>query len=108
MTYRPNRACISLIGKIAFAAIIVFSAGPDLGSIDADHDGSPEVPVIVLHSSNAAKDRYTVRQDQQITVSTWTVSALSTALRDDSGHFDRTFLAERNLPLSLFALSLRC
>ncbi len=108
MTRRPTGALISLIGKIAFAAIIVFSAGPDLGSIDADHDGSPEVPVVVFHSSNAANYRCTAFQDQQTAASTRTESGLSIVVINDSGHIDRTISAERNLPLPLFALSLRC
>lgn len=107
MTYRPSKECISLVAKIAFAVVIVFSAGPDLGSIDADHDGSPEVPVIVVQSKSAAEYQQIPRL-RPTTASMGTAPGLPTALTEDLGHIDRALLSKRRLSLALFALSLRC
>ena len=100
--------CISLVGMIALAAIVVFSSGPDFGSIDADHDGCAEVPVIVSHSSNVAKYERTLRQDRPTTASVASLQELPTALTNDSGNINKAPLSERNTQLPSFTPSLRC
>jgi hypothetical protein len=39
--------------RLLLFSILLFYAGPQFGSIDADRDGSPEVPIIVLSSSSS-------------------------------------------------------
>jgi len=52
---RPFRCgqatCFSLV-KLLLVAIALFCTGPQSGSLDADRDGTPEVPIIVLSSSS--------------------------------------------------------
>jgi hypothetical protein len=42
----------STFAKILVIAITLFSLGPQLGSIDVDGDGIPDVPVVVTHVSS--------------------------------------------------------
>jgi hypothetical protein len=39
---------------LGLMAILVFAVGPQLGSVDADEDGYPEVPVVVASTNPAA------------------------------------------------------
>jgi hypothetical protein len=42
----------STFAKILVIAITLFSLGPQLGSLDVDGDGIPDVPVVVTHVSS--------------------------------------------------------
>jgi hypothetical protein len=45
----------STFAKILLIAITLFSLGPQLGSLDIDGDGIPDVPVVVTHVSSHLK-----------------------------------------------------
>ena len=45
----------SIFGKLLLIAVTLFSLGPQLGSLDIDNDGIPDVPVVVTHVSSHLK-----------------------------------------------------
>ena len=45
----------STFAKILLIAVTLFSLGPQLGSLDIDGDGIPDVPVVVAHVSSHLK-----------------------------------------------------
>jgi hypothetical protein len=45
----------STFAKILLIAITLFSLGPQLGSLDIDGDGIPDVPVVVTHVGSHLK-----------------------------------------------------
>ena len=46
---------VSTFAKILLIATTLFSLGPQLGSLDIDGDGIPDVPVVVTHVSSHLK-----------------------------------------------------
>jgi hypothetical protein len=38
--------------KVLLFAVVLFFLGPQLGSLDIDGDGIPDVPIVVMHGSN--------------------------------------------------------
>lgn len=49
MERRPARTSILLSVRILLVVITLFAIGPQFGSLDADSDGVPEVPIIILN-----------------------------------------------------------
>jgi len=52
ISFRCAGATHFSIAKVLIVGIALFCIGPQLGSLDADRDGTPEVPVIILGSSS--------------------------------------------------------
>jgi len=52
MSFRGGQVIHIAITKLLLISIVLFGAGPQFGSLDADRDGSPEVPIIVLNTGN--------------------------------------------------------
>ena len=51
--------------RLLLLSVLLFGAGPQFGSLDADRDGSPEVPIIVLDRGNTVSVLPTVPRIHQ-------------------------------------------
>jgi len=51
----PMRKIAPTFGSVLLFAVTLFSLGPQLGSLDIDGDGVPDVPMMVVHGSNCQK-----------------------------------------------------
>lgn len=63
----PVRKIATISAKLLIIAITLFFAGPELGSLDIDSDGVPDVPVVIMHAGHAL-DVLSLRKRQPETV----------------------------------------
>ena len=69
-----RRTSIFLTAKILLFSITLLLIGPQLGGFDADGDGCPEVPIIVLKRSAAANFTHAQDTDPRTTIIAVTAS----------------------------------
>ena len=49
--HAPMKTIAATFAKVLLFSLTVFFLGPQLGSLDTDGDGLPDVPVMVMHAS---------------------------------------------------------
>jgi hypothetical protein len=106
MKFSNIRTLALLIAKISLLAIALFTIGPLLGSLDADSDGYPEVPIVVLNPSNAANFLYSQNENQRTSIIVVALS-LFPAVLEKLQQIETEFV---NLPGSMLCslVPLRC
>lgn len=116
MERRPARTSILLSVRILLVAITLFAVGPQFGSLDADGDGVPEVPIVILDVTHPTfvSPSYTaafllgLNQHQQPSIVAAIVSLFPRVVLDAGENIGR----ENISPLTRFSLQsselLRC
>ena len=61
------RKIATISAKLLIIAITLFFVGPELGSLDIDSDGVPDVPVVIMQAGHAL-NVLSLRKRQQETV----------------------------------------
>jgi hypothetical protein len=104
-----RRTSIFLTVKILLFSITLFLIGPQLGGLDADGDGYPEVSIIVLRRSAAANFTHALNADQRTTILAVTASLVPALVPDELGDIvGRELVSHQRGPtLQSFGL-LRC
>jgi len=80
-----RRTSIFLTAKILLFSIALLLIGPLLGGLDADGDGYPEVPIIVLKRSAAANSTHALNTHQRTTIIAVIASLVPALVPDDLG-----------------------
>ena len=78
-----RRTSIFITAKILLFSITLLLIGPQLGGLDADGDGYPEVPIIVLKRSAAAYFTHALNTDQRTTMIAVPASMVPALVPDD-------------------------
>jgi len=50
--HHPMRKIAPTFGSVLLFVVTLFFLGPQLGSVDVDGDGVPDVPIMVMHGSD--------------------------------------------------------
>jgi hypothetical protein len=104
-----RRTSIFLTAKILLFSITLLLIGPQLGGLDADGDGYPEVPIIVLTRSAGATFAHALNIDPRTTIIAVAASLVPALVPDDLGDIvGRELVSHQRGPrLRLFGV-LRC
>jgi len=89
-----TKTSILSFAKILLVAITLFSIEPQLGSLDADGDGYPEVPILVLNPSSVANPLRALAKDQLISIIAVTVPLFPAVPPDYLGNIGRELLSQ--------------
>lgn len=103
-----KRASIVASVRTLLAFVVLFSVGPQLGSLDADGDGIPEVPIMVLAGTDAADVLSVLDHTQHTTFIGPTLSLFPPVIPDTFEYIGIDFVSELNAFALLPFCPLRC
>jgi hypothetical protein len=104
-----RRTSMFLTAKILLFSITLLLMGPQLGGLDADGDGCPEVPIIVMKGSAAATFAHALDTDPRTTIIAVTASLVAALVPDDWGDIvGRELVSHQRGPTPRWFGLLRC
>jgi hypothetical protein len=84
-----TRRSVFLVGSMVLVAITLISMGPQFGSLAADGDGDPEVPILASNPGEAASFVRTTDWDQETSIVFVMLSLFPAVVADDLGPIAR-------------------